>query len=63
MWVLFRPIVIFNQQKDMLPQGMEVVFAMIERRYEVRDLKLQPLPVMNLIKHLQYVPEQPTHKC
>lgn len=41
---------------------MQVLSVLTDLRYKVWDLKLQLLPVMNLIKHLQYAPTQPTQQ-
>ena len=52
-----RPVVVPHHQQDTLPHGPEVLPALVHVRHVVGDLKQQALPVLDLIEHLQQVPE------
>ena len=52
------PVVISDHQQDVLSQGSQVLSLVVNVGGIVRDLKHQPLPVMNLLEHLQ----QPSDK-
>lgn len=49
----YRPIIVSNNEEDILSQIVQFLSALIHLCGIVRDLKKQSVPVMNLIKHLQ----------
>ena len=46
------PVVISDHQQDVLSQGSQVLPLVVNVGGIVRDLKHQPLPVMNFLEHL-----------